>query len=136
MNGTTSPRLARGTQMADYKAVTRRKQADPELTTMAAIRLAAKARRKSPAAVQQSYYKIVRTLAEQGAAPQPVRPKPTTPKKPKVAASIVAKQSLAGAARALENLERENARLLKRCDDLAAQNKALRDRLAAIRAAL
>lgn len=141
MSGTTLPkRVQRGAQMRDYKAVVRRKASDPSLSTSAAIRLAAKSHGKSPAAVQQAYYKMVKTLGEQGAAPQPINETVKTSGNGKVAknaaASALAKQSLAGALRAIEALEKENASLLKKCDALAEQNDALRSRLAAIKAAL
>ena len=142
MSGTTTPRKQRGTQMADFQAVVRRKQANPELTTAMAIRLTAKSRRKSYAAVQQAYYKYVKTMDEQAASPQPIaptiKPKPskTKPSKTKVAASMAAKQSLASALKAIEDLEKENAFLLKKNDSLQQQNLALKARLSAVRAAL
>lgn len=144
MSGTTIPkRLKRGTQMRDYKAVVRRKELDPSLPTSTAIRLAAKSRGKSPGAVQQSYYKITKVLGEQGVALQPVKEPPsngngkgTKKAAKKAVASVIAKQSLAGAMRAIESLEKENASLLKKCEELKEQNNALRARLAAIKAAL
>lgn len=131
MNGTTTPktdRRNRGVQMADYKAVVKRKASDPELSTAAAVRQVAKSRRKSRASVQAAYYAMCRLESQQGAIKQVIAPtiKQKVGKKKAIAASDLVKQSIASTLQAIDRLEKENIAL-------RSENEAMRARLAQIK---
>lgn len=137
MSGITTPKGSRGTMLSDYKAVVRRKEADPDLSTNAAIRLVAKRRGKTPGAVGQAYYKTVKALNAQALPQQEIATKPKAARKSDPqSAAVSVKRSLAGTMKAINALEKQNETLLKKCESLEQQNAALKSRLAAIKAAL